>query len=199
VGVDSGSFSIRNVGDAPLHLIDIAHPGVLTAAHDKPVPDVVAPGATIQLDFALLAPDLNDFTPGPWERVIAITSDGGDAEVIVRGTAPTPGDLAAPQVVPPVSYPQGQGFWIEQLGGAATSVTITVDPGLTLNGDGDFTMGVGAEAFVGVSPCGRPASAVDKTMMRKVYLHVGGHGTLEVQVFWEIEAGPAVACLGQVI
>jgi hypothetical protein len=192
--VDGGSFSIANVGDAPLHLIDLDHPGILFTGHDDPMPDVLAAGATIEVNFALFAPNLNDFTPGPWERVIKIESDGGDAEILVQGTAPVPGDLSAPAAVAPVPYPQGQGFWIEQVGGAPTTVEITVDPGLTLNGYGGYTMGVDAKAFVGVSPCGRPAAAVDKTMMRKVYLHVGGHGTHEVQVNWVIDAGPAVAC-----
>ncbi len=198
-GIDSGMFRIRNDGDGPLRIFAIDHPGYLAVAPDDPVPDTVPPRTTIQIQFGSMAPDYNGGNPGPWQRAVHFDTDGGAGDVIIQGEAPVPGDLVVPVAVPPKAYPLGQAFWIHQSGPAATTVKVSVGPGLTLVDDPTFTMGVGAATVVGVKPCGRPFAAVDKTFMRKVYFEVLGHGAYETQVNWSIEAGPAEPCPGQAI
>jgi hypothetical protein len=199
VAVDDGTFELGNGGDRPLHITSATHEGYLSVGHDDPLPDTIPPHTTLVVSFGGLAPNYNGGNAGPWQREIELQTDGGDAEIVVRGTAPVPGDLLVPVVSPPVAYPQGSSFWVEQTGPYATTVQVSAGPGLVLNGPTTFTMGLNAKALIGYSPCGRPAAAVDKVIMRTIRFEVSGHGTYETQVFFEIEAGPAEPCASQAI
>lgn len=146
-GVHGVSISIANQGDAPLSF-SIANDGDGFAA-DTPSGSIDVGGqASIWIDLDL---PVAGEGPTPFERVVEVTSDGGDASITVTGQIEKPGFLVveAPSV-PLVEFRATVRF--TNVGGLPLEIAEIVAPGLTLSPVPD-EIGPGETLEIDVAMC----------------------------------------------